>query len=470
MDHSKLPQTYGRNALSFKGDADELAWYFDTLEDIFKKAGATTDEDKKYVALHYCDSKTKRQWNAMPTAESGTWDEFKAEIRESYPEFKAWERGSVAALERYVRGVSRKAIEMSDLTSYQEYLRNFRAHVGQLLKEPVRISNREVAVAFLKGLASPFMDQVILRMSNTPRETLPSYKKAKAAWESEPKNQGKTYTPPELDLEDRYVWTDIVEVATRISEEAGAGGYFSSLGVDERRGKGAGESRKNVLFSQGKEESSDTLKQLSDKIDQLESGRAKHDNELKERLLREMKEAVEEAMSGHMDKFTADTHKEIQSMKMALEDKSTPSAPSQKSSPNTPPFVRNRAPDRGGHCFYCYKPGHFIEACEDRKEDLSKGIVVMTNGKITFYDGKFIPREPPHKSPREKALDHYNRRAMTQNYDEAMDMYFGAETMETYFHNSESSDPYAQVLAAITRLESQVKTRSHGPAGKESDF
>ncbi|KAJ6452927.1 hypothetical protein C8R45DRAFT_945395 [Mycena sanguinolenta] len=444
MDHTKLPQTYGRNALSFKGEADELAWYFDALEDIFKKTSATTDEEKKYVALHYCDSKTKRQWNAMPTAESGTWDEFKAEIRESYPEFKAWERGSVAALEKY------------------DYVRNFRALVGQLLKGPARISNREVAVAFLKGLATTFAEQVILRMSNTPREAFTSYKKAKANWEWEAKNKGKVYSPPELDLEDRYVWTDILEVATRTCEEAGAGGYFSSLGADHRKGKSTGESRKSVLFVQGKEESSDTLKQLSDKIDQLESGRAKHDNELKDRLLREMKGAVEEAMSGHLDKFTADTHKEIQDMKTALEDKYTPSMPSQRSSSNAPPFVRNRAPDRGGHCFYCYGPGHFIDACETRKEDLNKGIIVMTNGKITFYDGKFIPREPPHKSPREKALDHYNRRAMTQNYDEAMDVYFGAETMDTYFQGGEANDPYKQVLSAIARLESQGPMKGTG--------
>jgi hypothetical protein len=45
------------------------------------------------------------------------------------------------------------------------------------------------------------------------------YKKAKLEWEGVAANWRKTYEAPELDNDDRYIWMDVIKVATTLCEE-----------------------------------------------------------------------------------------------------------------------------------------------------------------------------------------------------------------------------------------------------------
>jgi hypothetical protein len=247
-----------------------------------------------------------------------------------------------------------------------------------------------------------------------------SYKKAKLEWEAEPQNKGKPFVPRDMDNDDKYVWTDVIEIATVLCEEE-SGSYYELEPYPEDKKRAA------VMMQGSEGESKDLLKQLADKLGKLELSRAKDDTILKA-LTKDIMNSLEEVLTGHMNKFTVD-HREMQKLQMAVENRSTPSNPPPNHTyPNpVPNFARNRAaPARSDNSFYCYRGGHFIDQCYDRKADLEKGIIHLTNGKLTFFDGKIVPREPAHKSPQEKVHDHYNRWAISQNY-EIMDTYFGTE-------------------------------------------
>jgi hypothetical protein len=81
MDCTKLPATWGKNILKFEGEADALPGYLDTVEDVIVKTGATTEEDKKEIAIHYCDYKTKQEWKAiLNESPDSLWHDFRARI------------------------------------------------------------------------------------------------------------------------------------------------------------------------------------------------------------------------------------------------------------------------------------------------------------------------------------------------------------------------------------------------------
>jgi hypothetical protein len=471
MDRTKLPTTWGKNALKFGGEADALPGYLDAVEDVITKTGASTEEEKIEIAIHFCDHKIKREWKALLAEEpDSSWHEFRARIRESYPEFKELERGSIAALEKFVKKTHRKPIRIDDITGLQSYIRQYRAMVGQLLKPTMRISNRDATKNFLIGLHPDFSLALRQQLRATAREGMTSYKKAKLEWEAEPANKGKPFVPRDVDNDDKYVWTDVIEIATVLCEEE-SGSYYELEPYPEDKKRAA------VMMQGSEGEPKDLLKQLADKVGKLESSRAKDDTNLKEALTKDIMSSLEEVLTGHMDKFTADQHREMQKLQMAVESRSTPPSnpPPNHTYPNpVPNFARNRAaPARSDNCFYCYRGGHFIDQCDDRKADLEKGIIHLTNGRLTFFDGKIVPREPAHKSPREKAHDHYNRRAISQNYDEIMDTYFGSEEdIDSGGASTQlNQDDVRSMMATINRLEqSFVQTRAGGPAESASGF
>ncbi|KAF8203396.1 hypothetical protein K438DRAFT_1964874 [Mycena galopus ATCC 62051] len=121
MDRSKLLQTWGKNALQFDGEAEQLPRYLEAIEDVISKVSATTDEEQKWVAIHFYAPSVQRQWRVLAAAAvPGTWEEFKAEIRESYPKYKALEKGSIAALEAFLKKMNRKLVKMNDITGLQD--------------------------------------------------------------------------------------------------------------------------------------------------------------------------------------------------------------------------------------------------------------------------------------------------------------------------------------------------------------
>lgn len=470
MDHSKLPLTYGKNALKFEGDPEDLPSYLTAIEDVITKTGATLDSEKKWIAIHYCVQSVKNQWKALVAAADGfTWNEFVDEIKESYPEYKELERGSIAALDRFVNQTAKRPIKLDDYKSLRAYIRQIRAMIKQLTEPTERITNREAAKAFLGGLTGELKVLVKNMMLNAPRETLGSYIRAKEAWEKA--NPNTKYTPPPIDKDDKYDWTDLVDAASRICEDESSS-FFGE----------PAEKKKVTMLVQDVEVEPAVIKNLASRMEKIETNLASQtetSRQLKDQLQKAVGDKVEEAMASHMDKFSADQHREMQQLKTMLESGQS-RGPSQHTREynnyghnQQQSYMRgNDRPGRDG-CFYCWKPGHFIDNCEDRKSDLITGILKLVGGKMHLFDGKLIPREPPHKSPFDKAHDYYSNRAVgSQNYEELMDQYFGSEPGPSSYSNNASwgEDTQQGIMDKIARLESMIQTRRGGPAGDRTDF
>lgn len=461
MDKSKLPQKFGRNQLKFKGDDEgiELQDYLDTVEDVAERVGAKLDEEKKWIAFHYCDSRTKEQWKVLASADPPyTWEQFKEEIRDNYPELKELEKGSLSGLEKFVRKASRKPIKANDIEGLHAYVRQYKALVAKLMQNGMRITNREAIKYFFIGVTEKLKDKVRDLMRVTPREGFASYKKDKAEWDAKASNAGIPFSPPEREDDDKYVWTDILEAAVKIVEEESASFYDADLSWVEPK--------KATVLLNSEAEDPERIKRLADKVQKLEETRLKEVGDFQEKIYKEIQSRMGEAFATHLDKFTADQHKELQQIRMAVES-SRPSAAGPTSyqnnnqNNNPPSFVRERRGNTG-NCFYCWESGHFYDACRAREEDLLKGIVKVVNGKTCLYDGKTIPREPPNIKPRVKAQEYHARRAVSQNlslnYDDMFDQYFGADP-------SDAMDvPPPDLLTRISQLENLMHTRAKGPA------
>jgi hypothetical protein len=457
MDKTKLPNKFGRNQLKFKGDDDgvELQDYLDTIEDVADRVGATTDEDKKWIALHYCDSRTKEQWKVLASSEPPyTWEQFKEEIRDNYPELKELEKGSLSGLERFVKRTSKKPIRANDIEGLHAYVRQYKALVAKLMQNGMRITNREAIKYFFIGVADRLKDKVRDLMRVTPKEGFASYKKEKAEWEADKANAGLIFNPPTREDDDKYVWTDILDAAVKIVEEESSSFYDADLSWVEPR-------KATVLLQNTEPEEAERVKRLTDKVQKLEESRLKESGEFQEKIYKEIQTRMGEAFATHLDKFTADQHKELQQIRMAVES-SRPSAAGPSTYQSNPPnFVRERR-GNSSNCFYCWEAGHFFDACRAREEDLNKGIIKVVNGKTCLYDGKTIPREPPNIKPRVKAQEYYARRTVSQNlvlnYDDMFDQYFGTETGDAM------DVPPPDLMARISQLESLIQTRARGPA------
>jgi hypothetical protein len=295
-------------------------------------------------------------------------------------------------------------------------------------------------------------------MRVTPREGFASYKKDKAEWDAKASNAGIPFSPPEREDDDKYVWTDILEAAVKIVEEESASFYDADLSWVEPK--------KATVLLNSEAEDPERIKRLADKVQKLEETRLKEVGDFQEKIYKEIQSRMGEAFATHLDKFTADQHKELQQIRMAVESSRSsaagPTSYQNNNQNNNPPsFVRERRGNTG-NCFYCWESGHFYDACRAREEDLLKGIVKVVNGKTCLYDGKTIPREPPNIKPRVKAQEYHARRAVSQNlslnYDDMFDQYFGADP-------SDAMDvPPPDLLTRISQLENLMHTRAKGPA------
>jgi hypothetical protein len=472
LDFSKLPPNYGRNALSFNAEDDvgELPAFLENIEAICKKVGALKAEDEKWVALHYCTSKTKEQWKSLVTFADGySWDDFKEELRLSYPELKEAEKGSLKVIRTLSERTARRPIKINDMVGLQAFHMDFRSIMRKLLEPTPRILNREAVAFYLKGLSTELKSQVKGVIRVTARESLTSYKKAKEAWDLAHKATGAIYVAPSIDEDDKYAWSDLLDIAVTIVLE-------ESSGMFEQETTPPSEGKKNATMVLLQDTKGDhdvgitpAVKILAEKFSKLEADtRELHRKEAKEKedFHKEVSDQLANAFATHMDKFTADQHKELQQIRMAVEGKRSDYSvqPSNHRSAG-PSFIKNRTTS-SMDCYYCYEPGHFILECPNLKADVEKGVVRMENNRAKFYDGKNVPREPPNKSPRDKAHEYYSRRTVSQSYDQIMGQFFdGEEVGEETIREPPRDSTLNQVLAAIERL-----TRSKALAESAADF
>ena len=161
----KMPKPGEKNAPSFDPDKPgELGRFFERMEDWFADEGIRTDDSRKRRIVRYLDADSEIQWKALSKFDNGTYEEFKAEVMESYPKAEEIMKGSVSGLKKKIRSIGPVAVDERD--ELLQLIRVMTAEVVKLKKiSPPIHTNRELVELFLGRLTGDFAGRVAQKLS-----------------------------------------------------------------------------------------------------------------------------------------------------------------------------------------------------------------------------------------------------------------------------------------------------------------
>ena len=366
----------------------ELRRFIRQLEDLWKEAGITEGADKKQSLGKYADQESEEEWSALESYGDGyTWDEFKKELLDNYPEASAAERGTPARIRQIVRDAD--SIELGDTVKLYAYRRAFLAEANKLKKPPVVMSNRELVELFMGGL-SLTMGQAILQYLGTTTK-----KVAEKGLES--KDDGKRRP------EDRYDLDEVCQAAGEVTENA-QGMLSYKWGSSPSQGSKRGAAL--VQASPG-----DSLS-LVNKLESLEENQALE----KDRL-----NAVNKQWGVKLDALevmmktilSQSQEKPSSSFVQNVGTGSRVGGPTEASGR----VLKNFSSNNDYMCFGCGENGHFQNNCEKVKSLIVKGAIVHNReGRVCLPDGSRVPNIPAGSCLVERVERYYANMKPTQSY------------------------------------------------------
>ena len=391
-----------RDAPSFSSRRPhELRRFLRNMEDLYKEADIKDDEEKKASLGKYADQESEEEWSALETFQKGnTWDEFKDELMENYPEAAEAERGTPARIKQLCRDTMEKAdrhgIRLGDLGALYAFRRAFMAEAKKLKVSPPAMSNRELVELFLGTLSPPLAREVIQYLGN------------KAEMRQQvvaPTLLGGT-TQAVKRPEDRYDLDDVCKAAIQVSENSQ--GMFHLMNKFEVEKDGSYRKESNFSHYQ-----SDTAN-LAQKLESLENVQAaEKDNKI----------AAEKNLDGRFN----DLENMMKSLITHVQNGGNKKEPAVQYDPNMgikigqPGTIPKWGPNGKGNgvngkCFYCGGVNHFIPDCDEMKNDIKIGYVTLNSeGKLRMQDGGYIP-SLPSTAPIKERIERHNIRKQNQFY------------------------------------------------------
>jgi hypothetical protein len=434
-----------RDAPKFSSQSPEgLRRFIRVMEDLWKDAGVESNDIKKSMIGKYADEDCEEEWTAFTTyGEGHSWDEFKAELIENYPEAAAAERGTPARLRQLC--AEQVKVHLGDMPSLYSFRRAFMAEAKKLQKPPAAMGNREMVELFIGCLTEAFASAVLQFLGNqTPKTT--SLRTRAPDGEA----AAATAIVTERRPEDRYDLKEICQAAIQVSTNSQ--GMFSLLKKDltsHTNQRGA------FMFNQPVSETN----ALTQKVEELEGIQALE----KDRLVT-MNKTLESKMGGLEDLLKT----------LLLQGKSGehhhPSCGSdckrdhgKTHEPSSGPPQRWGAKSLENEtCFWCKEIGHFAADCPDQKEQIRIGnLKVNPEGKLRLKDGSLIPHYPPGLSMKERVARHYARKPSQYFYGEYDDVDPISPPTPKYSQYLGTSETAEQ---RITRLEAELELRKREEA------
>ena len=425
-----------RDAPKFSSEKPEgLRRFIRLMEDLWRDAGVTDDDVKKSMIGKYADQDSEEEWTAFEAYGKGhSWNEFKDELIENYPEAAAAERGTPARIRQLCAETSK--VRLGDMAALYAFRRSFMAEARKLQKPPAAMANRELVELFIGCLAESLASAVLQFLGNK----MPS---AMSKEVDAVKENGLARRP-----EDRYDLDEVCKAAIQVSENSQ--GMFSL--IRQESSLKAGE-RGVLLFNQPVSEA----KALTEKVEELEGVQA-----LERDRLVSVTKSMESKMTGLEDliKTLLAQSQTGANQGQCKGDCKGNSCKTHEASSG--PMQKWGKPMDNERCFWCGLPGHFQADCDDLKSQIKSGHVKVNHeGKLRLKDGSFIPNHPAGTTMKEKVERHYARKPS-----------------QFYYGEYEESDPtptltpkYSQYLNAsedaekrVARLEAELELRKREDA------
>jgi hypothetical protein len=410
MTEKKIVAPGSKDAPRFKSSKpEELRRFIRLMEDLWKEAKIEDDESKKMMIGKYADPDSEEEWAAFSTMEKGhTWEEFKEELIENYPEAAAAERGTPARIRQLCSETS--TVRLGDMPALYAFRRAFMAEAKKLQKPPAAMANRELVELFIGCLSESLASAVLQFLgSNLPK---PNFKeKGTGSKEREASSSEAAEAPKSTARrpEDKYDLADVCNAAIRVSEDSQ--GMFSLM---KKESSSNTEGRGVFLFNQPISEG----KVLSEKVEELESVQALERDRLVN--INKTMESKINGLEGLIRSYMAQSQANGAckgdckgSNCKVHENQSAPTGPTQKWGGKSMENER---------CFWCGLLGHFQADCEDLKNQLRLGNVkINPEGKLRIKDGSFIPNYPAGATLKERVERHYAKKPSQFYYGEYED-------------------------------------------------
>ena len=377
-----------KDAPRFKSSRpEELKRFIDLMEDLWKEAGITNDQAKKESIGKYADPDSQEEWAAFDTFEAPhSWEAFKEELMENYPEVAASERGTPARIRKLCRETG--TVQMGDMDALYNFRRSFMAEAKKLRKPPAVMANRELVELFIGCLEDNLAQAVLLYLGNK----FDGVKTLKGTAVDGSSNT-KVRRP-----EDKFELDEVCKAAIFVSQNSQ--GMFSLLKKPAERGV--------LLYSQPATET----KVLSEKLSELEGEQALD----KDRLVSLGKTL--EARMGGLEEMIKALVQHTREKEVCKGDCKGMNCKSHEASSN-PAQRWGAKPLDNEKCFWCGKLGHFQADCDDLQNQVRMGNIKMNHeGKLRLKDGSFIPKHPAEASMKERVERHYAKKPSQYYYGE----------------------------------------------------
>jgi hypothetical protein len=362
----------------------ELRRFVRLMEDLWKEAEITDDEVKKESIGKYADQESEEEWKALETYEKGvSWDEFKEELINNYPEAAAAERGTPVRIRQLCAEM--RDIRLGDLASLYAFRRAFISEAKKLARPPAAMSNRELVELFIGSLSETMAAAVLQFLGN----------KAEGQGKS---SVSKMARRPE----DRYDLEEVCKAAIQVSESSQGMFHLLHKSLPEPNGE-----RKILMHRQTEPESSN----LSQKLEEIENIQAQERDKLE--IANKNMDARFNDLQDMMKSLLAQVQSNGASgMRREQVKQYDPNSGIKLGTPGSiPKWGNNNRTNESSTCFYCGRKGHFVPDCEEAKDDVQAGLVRLNaEGKLRMGDGSSIPMVPNTSTIKERVEKSYAKK------------------------------------------------------------
>jgi gag-polyprotein putative aspartyl protease len=153
---AKMPSRSHHSAPKFDSKPASLSPFLDEVEQLAESCGLSNKQTIEW-AVRYAPNDEKELWQMQEAVGTDDWEQFKKEIFELYPGSTGERKYSIANLQTLIEKQALVNIEDSD--DFGTYRRTFLT-VATYLKKKARLTDREISIYFLQGLALAFREKV----------------------------------------------------------------------------------------------------------------------------------------------------------------------------------------------------------------------------------------------------------------------------------------------------------------------